>query len=98
MRAPASCAGATNCRSRASAEISDDYLSFLGLASHEYFHTWNVKRIKPEAFVPYDLTRENYTRQLWAFEGITSYYDDLALVRCGLIPAERAISNSSAAR
>jgi predicted metalloprotease with PDZ domain len=69
--------------------ISDDYLNFLGLASHEYFHTWNVKRIKPEAFSPYDLTRENYTRQLWAFEGITSYYDDLALVRCGLIPAPR---------
>ena len=71
------------------ADISDGYLNFLGLASHEYFHTWNVKRIKPEVFAPYDLTRENYTRQLWAFEGITSYYDDLALVRCGLIPAER---------
>jgi len=69
--------------------ISDEYLNFLGLASHEYFHTWNVKRIKPEAFSPYDLTRENYTRQLWAFEGITSYYDDLALVRCGLVPPAR---------
>ena len=56
------------------------YLNFLGLASHEYFHAWNVKRIKPAAFAPYDLARENYTRQLWAFEGITSYYDDLALV------------------
>jgi predicted metalloprotease with PDZ domain len=43
-----------------------------------------VKRIKPAAFLPYDLSREAYTRQLWAFEGITSYYDDLALVRCGL--------------
>jgi predicted metalloprotease with PDZ domain len=70
-------------------EITNDYLDFLGLASHEYFHTWNVKRIKPEAFTPYDLTRENYTRQLWAFEGITSYYDDLTLVRCGLIPPAR---------
>ncbi len=69
--------------------IGDEYLNFLGLASHEYFHAWNVKRIKPAAFVPYDLARENYTRQLWAFEGITSYYDDLALVRCGLIPPER---------
>jgi predicted metalloprotease with PDZ domain len=65
------------------------YRSFLGLASHEYFHTWNVKRIKPAAFAPYDLTRENYTRLLWAFEGITSYYDDLALVRCGLITREQ---------
>ena len=70
-------------------KIDDDYLTFLGLASHEYFHAWNVKRIKPAAFVPYDLTREAYTRQLWAFEGLTSYYDDLALVRCGLIDAER---------
>lgn len=61
------------------------YRTFLGLASHEYFHTWNVKRIKPAAFAPYDLDRENHTALLWAFEGITSYYDDLALVRCGLI-------------
>jgi len=66
-------------------EVSDRYRTFLGLVSHEYFHTWNVKRIKPAAFVPYDLDRENYTTLLWAFEGITSYYDDLALVRCGLI-------------
>ncbi|MFO1323827.1 MAG: PDZ domain-containing protein [Burkholderiales bacterium] len=69
--------------------IDDPYLNFLGLASHEYFHVWNVKRIKPAAFTPYDLARENYTRQLWAFEGFTSYYDDLALVRCGLIAPER---------
>jgi predicted metalloprotease with PDZ domain len=60
------------------------YRTFLGLASHEYFHSWNVKRIKPAAFVPYDLTQENYTRLLWAFEGFTSYYDDLTLVRAGL--------------
>jgi len=69
--------------------VTDDYLTFLGLASHEYFHSWNVKRIKPAAFVPYDLSRESYTRQLWAFEGFTSYYDDLALVRCGLIEPAR---------
>jgi predicted metalloprotease with PDZ domain len=67
--------------------ITDDYRRFLGLASHEYFHAWQVKRIKPEAFTPYDLVRENYTRQLWAFEGITSYYDDLALARSGVIDA-----------
>ncbi|MEO8740142.1 MAG: PDZ domain-containing protein [Casimicrobiaceae bacterium] len=67
---------------------SDDYRNLLGLFSHEYFHTWNVKRIKPAAFVPYDLTREAYTRQLWAFEGITSYYDDLMLVRSGVIAAD----------
>ena len=67
--------------------MTDEYRSFLGLASHEYFHAWNVKRIKPAAFVPYDLAREGYTRQLWAFEGLTSYYDDLALVRSGVIDA-----------
>ena len=65
--------------------VSESYRTFLGLCSHEYFHTWNVKRIKPAAFAPYDLDRENYTTLLWAFEGITSYYDDLALVRSGLI-------------
>ncbi len=66
-------------------KVSAGYRRFLGLASHEYFHTWNVKRIKPAAFVPYDLSRENYTRQLWFFEGFTSYFDDLVLVRSGLI-------------
>ena len=67
--------------------ITEGYRNFLGLASHEYFHSWHVKRIKPAAFSPYDLARESYTRQLWAFEGITSYYDDLALVRSGVIEA-----------
>ena len=65
--------------------LPESYRAFLGLCSHEYFHTWNVKRIKPAAFVPYDLDRENYTTQLWAFEGITSYYDDLALLRSGVV-------------
>ena len=67
------------------AALSDGYRSFLGLCSHEYFHTWNVKRIKPAAFAPYDLTQESYTPLLWLFEGFTSYYDDLTLVRTGLI-------------
>jgi predicted metalloprotease with PDZ domain len=66
-------------------DSTEGYRNFLGLASHEYFHSWNVKRIKPAAFVPYDLTQENYTRLLWAFEGFTSYYDDLMLVRAGLL-------------
>jgi len=69
--------------------VSDDYLKFLGLCSHEYFHTWNVKRIRPAEFVPFDLSREVHTRQLWAFEGITSYYDDLFLLRTGLIDSSR---------
>ena len=66
-------------------DATEGYRNFLGLASHEYFHSWNVKRIRPAAFVPYDLTQENYTRLLWAFEGFTSYYDDLLLARCGLL-------------
>ena len=62
-------------------DITKGYRKFLGLCSHEYFHTWNVKRIKPAAFVPFDLSREAHTSLLWAFEGITSYYDDLGLLR-----------------
>lgn len=69
------------------ANPGERYKTFLGLCSHEYFHSWNVKRIKPQAFVPYDLRREVNTGLLWAFEGITSYYDDLLLVRAGLISA-----------
>lgn len=65
--------------------VPERYRTFLGLCSHEYFHTWNVKRIKPAAFVPYDLDRENHTTLLWAFEGFTSYYDNLALLRSGVI-------------
>jgi predicted metalloprotease with PDZ domain len=63
----------------------DGYRTFLGLVSHEYFHTWNVKRIKPAAFAPYDLRQPNLTRLLWVFEGFTSYYDDLFLLRSGVI-------------
>ncbi len=66
-------------------EMSDGYRTFLGLCSHEYFHTWNVKRIKPAAFAPTDLRSENYTSLLWLFEGFTSYYDDLMLLRSGVI-------------
>jgi len=67
------------------AEPNEGYTKFLGLCSHEYFHTWNVKRIKPAVFAPYDLQVENYTPLLWLFEGFTSYYDDLMLVRSGII-------------
>ena len=66
--------------------VSPEYRTLLGLISHEYFHLWNVKRMKPAVFTPYDLSLETHTELLWVFEGITSYYDDLALVRSGLIP------------
>ena len=64
---------------------SRDYQRFLALASHEYFHTWHVKRSKPAAFMPYRLDRRNHTRLLWVFEGITSYYQDLMLLRSGVL-------------
>jgi predicted metalloprotease with PDZ domain len=67
---------------------SEGYRRFLGLCSHEYFHLWNVKRIRPAVFADQGLEREVHTRLLWAFEGITSYYDDLALVRSGRIDAK----------
>ncbi len=73
---------------RHEAGVSEQYRQFLGLCSHEYFHTWNIKRIKPAAFIPYTLENEVHTRLLWAFEGITSYYDELALCRTGLITVE----------
>jgi predicted metalloprotease with PDZ domain len=73
---------------RGETKVSDDYRKFLGLCSHEYFHLWNVKRMKPERFTPYDLASETNTGLLWVFEGITSYYDDLFLVRSGLITPE----------
>ncbi len=67
----------------------EGYVTLLGLISHEYFHTWNVKRLRPAGLVPYDYDRENHTELLWFFEGFTSYYDDLLLRRAGLINDER---------
>lgn len=74
----------------------EGYKTFLGLCSHEYFHSWNVKRIKPEAFSPYNLNTENYTRLLWIFEGFTSYYDDLFLVRSGRIDTKSYLKTIAA--
>lgn len=66
-------------------EPSKDYQRFLGLCSHEYFHSWLVKFIRPDNFANYDLHKEGYTSLLWIFEGFTSYYDDLILLRSGVI-------------
>lgn len=63
----------------------EKYVRWLGLASHEFFHTWNVRRLRPKPLVEYDYENEVYLRSLWIAEGVTSYYDDLALARCGLI-------------
>src|SRR5262249_34936458 len=59
--------------------------NFYSLNSHEFFHAWNVKRIRPQVFNPPDYRREAYTRLLWFFEGVTSYYADLILKRAGII-------------
>ena len=65
--------------------MPEAYVTLLGLISHEYFHTWNVKQLRPSEFKRYDYTQENYTQMLWFFEGFTSYYDDLLLRRAKLI-------------
>ncbi|HEU4510923.1 MAG TPA: PDZ domain-containing protein [Pyrinomonadaceae bacterium] len=62
-----------------------DYRGFLSLVSHEFFHLWNVKRIRPDVLGPFDYTQENYTKVLWVAEGVTDYYADLLLRRAGLI-------------
>lgn len=74
---------------RLGATTDDAYVGLLGLFSHEYFHAWNVKSIKPQAFADSDLNSEAYSEQLWAFEGITSYYDDLFLIRSGVISLQQ---------
>ena len=66
-------------------KLTDGYTTLLGLISHEYFHTWNVKRLRPAEFAQYNYAAENYTQLLWFFEGFTSYYDDLLLRRANLI-------------
>jgi predicted metalloprotease with PDZ domain len=72
-------------------QVDENYQNLLALCSHEYFHTWWVKRLKPVVFQQYQLTAEQYTNQLWLYEGFTSYYDDLALVRAGLIDSKTYI-------
>ncbi len=67
------------------AELTKDYRGFLSLCSHEYFHLWNVKRITAQVFLDSDLAREAYTRDLWHYEGVTSYYDDFFLLRAGVL-------------
>lgn len=61
----------------------NEYLNFLSLVAHEYFHLWNVKRIRPVELGPFDYDNENYTSLLWVMEGFTSYYDELLLLRAG---------------
>jgi predicted metalloprotease with PDZ domain len=63
----------------------DDYIKWLGVVSHEFFHVWNVRHMRPAELAPHDFQREQYTSQLWLAEGLTSYYDNLLMSRAGLI-------------
>jgi predicted metalloprotease with PDZ domain len=65
------------------------YERFLELVSHEFFHVWNVKRIRPQPLGPFDYRRENHTRQMWTMEGITTYYEKRFLLASGRYPKER---------
>lgn len=69
-----------------------DYTDFLSLVAHEYFHLWNVKRIRPQELGPFDYDQENYTSLLWVMEGFTSYYDKLLMLRAGFYTPEKFLS------
>ncbi|MGE0560927.1 MAG: M61 family metallopeptidase [Flavobacteriales bacterium] len=73
----------------------EDYKGFLSLVAHEYFHLWNVKRIRPDVLGPFDYNNENYTDLLWVMEGFTSYYDELLLYRAGIYTEEEIIRKFS---
>jgi predicted metalloprotease with PDZ domain len=73
------------------------YLAWLSLASHEYFHLWNVKRLRPIELGPFDYERENYPRSLWISEGVTDYYADVQLARAGLMTRDEYLEQLSSA-
>ena len=81
--------------SRTSFESDEAYQRFLGLVSHEMFHTWNVKQLRPAGINPYDYAKENYTKLLWVSEGTTSYYDDITLARIGAITPDEYLDTMS---
>ena len=88
---------ATSAAPNASETPERDYRGFLSLVAHEFFHLWNVKRIRPDALGPFDYTQENYTKVLWVAEGITDYYADLSLRRAGLITESDFLSATARA-
>ena len=75
--------------------VTEEYQNYLALCSHEYFHLWWVTRAKPAELIPYRLDAEQYSNQLWLYEGFTSYFDDLSLVRCGKISASQYLQTLS---
>jgi len=78
------------------ARLSDDPVTFAGVSAHEFFHLWNVKRIRPQSMEPIDYTRENYTRALWFNEGVDSTVSEYMLVRAGLIDEKMFLARLSA--
>jgi predicted metalloprotease with PDZ domain len=83
--------------SRWSMSTHDRYIGWLGLVSHEFFHLWNVKRLRPVELGPFDYEHEVYTRSLWIAEGFTDYYADVILARAGLITTAEYLDNLSGA-
>ena len=88
---------ATSSAPNATGQPDREYRGFLSLVAHEFFHLWNVKRIRPDALGPFDYTQENYTKMLWVAEGITDYYADVALRRAGLISEGEYLSAAARA-
>jgi predicted metalloprotease with PDZ domain len=74
----------------------EQYRSFLTLVAHEFFHLWNVKRIRPDPLGPFDYTKENYTKLLWVAEGFASYYENLVVARAKLITTKQFLSDAAA--
>src|SRR5256885_14356284 len=85
----------SNSASPFAAQTGPDYRGFLDLVAHEFFHLWNVKRIRPDALGPFDYTKENYTKMLWVAEGITDYYTEVAVRRAGLISDKDFLTESA---
>ncbi len=73
------------------------YKDFLSLVAHEYFHLWNVKRIRPDALGPFDYNNENYTKLLWVAEGGTAYYESVLVERAGIITDKEFLAGKAAA-
>jgi predicted metalloprotease with PDZ domain len=79
---------------RESLYTAEGYEDFLSLIAHEYFHLWNVKRLRPAPLGPFDYASENYTTMLWMAEGFTSYYEKLILLKAGIITAEKFLAEN----
>ncbi len=73
------------------------YLGFLELVAHEYYHLWNIKRLRPVALGPFDYDKENYTTNLWVAEGFTAYYEHKLMLRSGFNAPEKMVANIATA-